>query len=186
MFRRMTVFALLMVAGITEGHAQIVALGASSTAGYGVGTEAAFPTLVAQILRARGRPMTVRNAGISGDTTGGMLARLSSAVPEGTKIVILQIAGNDMLKHMSPVAAAANRCCLPGRNAFLWRHAGRAGIAGRRDRRKRACARRTVRQACGRPGGTARYALSQRLVAVADDDGRESQVEARRRPADHR
>ena len=109
MLRRLMVVAFLVLAGMTESRAQIVALGASSTAGYGVGREAAFPTLVGQILRKRGRPMTVRNAGISGDTTGGMLARLSSAVPEGTRIVILQIGGNDAFKHMSPVAAAANR-----------------------------------------------------------------------------
>ncbi|CAM5359602.1 Esterase TesA OS=Afipia felis OX=1035 GN=tesA PE=4 SV=1 [Afipia felis] len=37
----------------------------------------------------------VKNAGIPGDTTGGMLARLNSAVPEGTSIVILQPGGND-------------------------------------------------------------------------------------------
>jgi acyl-CoA thioesterase-1 len=30
-------------------------------------------------------------------------------VPAGTKIVILQIAGNDAMKGMSPVTAAANR-----------------------------------------------------------------------------
>jgi acyl-CoA thioesterase-1 len=53
--------------------------------------------------------MSVSNAGISGDTTGGMLARLSSAVPDGTKIVILQIAGNDAMKGMSLTDAAANR-----------------------------------------------------------------------------
>jgi acyl-CoA thioesterase-1 len=38
-----------------------------------------------------------------------MLARLSSAVPQGTKIVILQIAGNDAAKRMDLAAAAANR-----------------------------------------------------------------------------
>ena len=53
--------------------------------------------------------MSVSNAGVSGDTTGGMLARLSSAVPQGTKIVILQIVGNDAMKGMSATAAAANR-----------------------------------------------------------------------------
>jgi acyl-CoA thioesterase I len=53
--------------------------------------------------------MSVSNAGISGDTTGGMLARLSSAVPQGTKIVIFQIAGNDAAKGMNLATAAANR-----------------------------------------------------------------------------
>ena len=53
--------------------------------------------------------MSVINAGVSGDTTGGMLARLSSAVPSGTRIVILQIAGNDAMKGMSSADAQANR-----------------------------------------------------------------------------
>jgi acyl-CoA thioesterase-1 len=37
----------------------------------------------------------VVNAGISGDTTGGELARLDSAVPDGTRIVIINFGGND-------------------------------------------------------------------------------------------
>ena len=47
------------------------------------------------MLRARGSGLRVTNAGVFGDTTDGMLARLSSAVPDGTKIVILQFGGND-------------------------------------------------------------------------------------------
>ena len=58
--------------------------------------------------------MSVTNAGISGDTTGGMLARLSSAVPPGTKIVILQIGGNDARKGMSLANARANRAEIHG------------------------------------------------------------------------
>jgi acyl-CoA thioesterase-1 len=54
----------------------------------------------------------VTNAGISGDTSGGMLARLSSAVPPGTKIVILQIGGNDA--GMSLANARANRAEIHG------------------------------------------------------------------------
>ncbi len=109
MFIRPIIVALLSLAAIASANAQIVALGASSTAGYGVGSAAAFPAQLEAILRAKGRPMSVSAAGISGDTTGGMLARLSGAVPAGTKIVILQIAGNDAMKGMSPVTAAANR-----------------------------------------------------------------------------
>jgi acyl-CoA thioesterase-1 len=100
---------LVTFAAVTNSNAQIVALGASSTAGYGVGASSAFPAQLEQILRAKGRPMSVVNAGVSGDTTGGMLSRLSSAVPPGTKIVILQIAGNDAMKGMSAADAQANR-----------------------------------------------------------------------------
>jgi acyl-CoA thioesterase-1 len=109
MLRVLILAALSVLAWTTNSSAQIVALGASSTAGYGVGMAASFPSQLERILRARGRPMSVTNAGISGDTTGGMLARLSGAVPPGTRIVILQIAGNDALKGMSPTQAQANR-----------------------------------------------------------------------------
>ena len=102
MSRCLIIIFLLGFGIITSANAQIVALGASSTAGYGVGASAAYPAQLEAILRARGRPMSVSNAGVSGDTTGGMLARLSGAVPPGTKIVILQIAGNDAMKGMNP------------------------------------------------------------------------------------
>lgn len=109
MLKRLILTVLLTVAAATASNAQIVALGASNTAGYGVGSSAAYPAIVEGLLRAKGRPMSVTNAGISGDTTGGMLARLSSAVPDGTKIVILQIGGNDRRKGISEAEAAANR-----------------------------------------------------------------------------
>jgi acyl-CoA thioesterase-1 len=80
----------------------IVALGASNTAGRGQGSHPggvpqsqAFPAQLQALLRARGIDAQVKNAGIAGDTTGGMLARLNSAVPNGTQIVILQTGGND-------------------------------------------------------------------------------------------
>jgi acyl-CoA thioesterase-1 len=109
MLIRPLLLALLGLAAATSANAQIVVLGASSTAGYGVGAAAAFPAQLQAVLRAKGKPMSVSAAGVSGDTTAGMLARLSSAVPAGTKIVVLQIAGNDSFKGMSASGAAANR-----------------------------------------------------------------------------
>jgi acyl-CoA thioesterase-1 len=41
------------------------------------------------MLAAKGRRVQITNAGISGDTNAGMLARLDSAIPAGTKIVLL-------------------------------------------------------------------------------------------------
>jgi acyl-CoA thioesterase-1 len=52
------------------------------------------------MLQARGSDLRVTNAGVYGDTTGGMLARLSSAVPEVTKIVILQFGGNEFRRNI--------------------------------------------------------------------------------------
>ena len=47
------------------------------------------------MLRARRYSGRVANAGVSGDTTWGMLNRLDAAVPDGTRVVILQPGGND-------------------------------------------------------------------------------------------
>src|SRR5207253_6716702 len=49
-------------------------------------------------LHAQGYNVRVVNAGINGDTTGGMLARLDTVVPAGTRLVILQPGGNDFRK----------------------------------------------------------------------------------------
>jgi acyl-CoA thioesterase-1 len=90
-------FALLVQLGAAHA-ATVVALGASNTAGKGVSPDQAYPAQLEAMLRARGLDVTVANAGISGDTTGGMMARLDSAVPKGTRVVILQPGGNDLRK----------------------------------------------------------------------------------------
>ena len=88
--------------------AQVVALGASNTEGRGVSSSESFPAQLQAMLQARGSSLRVTNAGVSGDTTGGMLARLSRVVPDGTKIVILQFGGNDLRRNISPAARQAN------------------------------------------------------------------------------
>jgi acyl-CoA thioesterase-1 len=70
-------------------QAQIVAIGASNVAGRGVSPSDAWPAQLEGMLAAKGKNVHVANAGINGDTNAGMLARLDSAVPQGTKIVLL-------------------------------------------------------------------------------------------------
>jgi acyl-CoA thioesterase-1 len=48
------------------------------------------------MLRAKGYDAHVANAGMSFDTTGGMLRRVDSAVPTGTSIVVFNPGGNDL------------------------------------------------------------------------------------------
>jgi acyl-CoA thioesterase I len=76
----------------------IVALGASNTYGKGVGRDETYPEQLEAMLHGKGIDARVVNAGINGDTTGGMLDRLDSAVPDGTRLVILQPGGNDERK----------------------------------------------------------------------------------------
>ena len=79
----------------TQARVTIVALGASNTEGCGVSAAEAYPAKLQALLSTRGIDAAVINAGIAGDTTGGMLARLERAVPAGTHLVILQPGTND-------------------------------------------------------------------------------------------
>ena len=79
----------------------IVCLGASNTEGYGVAGPQSYPARLQGLLDERGVAARVLNAGISGDTTSGMLARLERAVPDGTRLVIFQPGINDL--HMLPL-----------------------------------------------------------------------------------
>src|SRR5215468_3400220 len=97
-------FVLLAVLGIFSAvgvadAATVVALGASNTYGKGVSRSAAYPAQLQALLRARGLNVQVINAGINGDTTAGMLARLGQAVPQGTSVVVFQPGGNDQRQH---------------------------------------------------------------------------------------
>jgi acyl-CoA thioesterase I len=70
--------------------ARIVALGASDVAGwFGVLHHQTWPAQLEGMLKAKGYNVQVKNAGKPGDTPWGLLRRLDSAVPSGTKIVIL-------------------------------------------------------------------------------------------------
>jgi acyl-CoA thioesterase I len=86
----------------------IVALGDSLTAGYGVRRSEAFPARLDARLKALGYGVRIANAGLSGDTSAGALARFDFAVPQGTNGLLLAIGANDMLQGTSPVAAQRN------------------------------------------------------------------------------
>ena len=110
--RNMRVFAIvlfgLVVASITPASAQIVALGHSMVRGN-VSESEMWPAVLEGMLRAKGSQVHVANAGVWGETTDRTLARLPSAVPQGTRIVILaDNPANDVRHNMSRDQALAN------------------------------------------------------------------------------
>lgn len=80
----------------------IVALGDSNTAGWGVGSVNSFPSQLNSMLQRRGYRARIVNAGVSGDTLGGMLGRLDASVPAGTRLVIVQGGYNDVFQRTPP------------------------------------------------------------------------------------
>jgi len=98
----------LVFASISSASAQIVALGHSAVRGN-VSESEMWPAVLEAMLHAKGSHVHVANAGVWGETTDRTLARVSSDVPQGTRIVILADSPfNDVRHNMNPAQAMAN------------------------------------------------------------------------------
>ena len=106
---RALALATLVVAGPAFADTyRIVGFGDSLMAGYQLGPEEGFAPKLQAALKAKGHDVEVANAGVSGDTTSGGLARLDWSVPDGTDLVILELGANDMLRGLSPSITEQN------------------------------------------------------------------------------
>jgi acyl-CoA thioesterase-1 len=103
-------FALLFALGgaADARPLRIVALGDSLTAGYGLAADKAFPAVLQEALRAKGFDVEIVNAGVSGDTSAGLLARLDWALGDGADGAIVEIGANDMLRGLDPEKTREN------------------------------------------------------------------------------
>ena len=87
---------------------RLVAFGDSLTAGYLLPDADGFVPKLQAALRAQGHDVTVVDAGVSGDTTTGGLARLDWTLADGADAVILELGANDMLRGIDPKIPEAN------------------------------------------------------------------------------
>ena len=110
--KRLSVMIVMFLAVLAQAAAaqpvKIVALGDSLTAGYGLGAGDGFTDRLQARLKADGLEATVVNAGVSGDTSKGGLARLDWSVPDDTTLVILELGANDALRGIEPAQTRAN------------------------------------------------------------------------------
>jgi acyl-CoA thioesterase-1 len=117
--RKSILFALAILAttaGIADpAPLRIVAIGASNTHGWYIGTQAAYPAQLQALLRKEGIDAHVTNAGVPFDTTAMMRRRLDKDVPPGTNIVILQPGGNDLRFFGNREQRAANVAAMVDR-----------------------------------------------------------------------
>ena len=86
----------------------IVAFGDSLSAGYGMETGLSYPDFLQKELDRAGYRFRVINAGISGDTTNGGLARVETVTALKPEIVILELGGNDGLRGLPLSTSRAN------------------------------------------------------------------------------
>ena len=87
---------------------RILMLGDSLTAGYGLASRDGLPARLEAALRARGLDARVIDAGVSGDTTAGGLARLDWALADRPHAVIVALGANDALRAIDPAVARSN------------------------------------------------------------------------------
>jgi acyl-CoA thioesterase-1 len=108
-FRNAAVAVLSLSTFAMAEPVTIVALGDSLTAGYGLADQSqGFVPVLEGWLKAKGHDVVVQNAGVSGDTTAGGLARVGWALGPEADALIVTLGGNDLLRGIDPAASKAN------------------------------------------------------------------------------
>ena len=104
------VAATLLTAGVARADAvRIVVIGASNAAGSAVGSSAAWPALLENMLRAKGYDVSVSVKAVRGATSGQIVEQAGS-IPPGTRVVVFDVGGgNDRDQSVSVAGSVANR-----------------------------------------------------------------------------
>lgn len=115
---RPSIYAWMTSPNSTDRHAGdvatgplVLALGDSLTSGHGLPPGGAFPDRLQVLLRGALPGACVKNAGVSGNTTGDALRRLPrllSALDRRPDLTIVELGANDLRRGVPPVETKAN------------------------------------------------------------------------------
>lgn len=97
----MALFATSGAAFAAKRPMVLLCYGDSLTAGYGLPAGRSYPDRLGELLRAEGLDVRIVNAGVSGDTSAGGLARLDWTLAERPDAAILCLGANDALRGLS-------------------------------------------------------------------------------------
>ena len=105
------VFVVMSTSGCSDTPNQIVlpagskviALGDSLTYGYGASPENAYPMVLAELSQWK-----VINAGVNGDTSAAVLARIEDITAQNPDLVLIGVGGNDVLRRVQSETTHAN------------------------------------------------------------------------------
>jgi acyl-CoA thioesterase-1 len=96
--------------GAATGGAKLplVFVGTSITAGLGLEPDSAYPMLIQRKIDSAGLPFEVTNAGVSGETSAGLLERLDWLLRGDFRVLVVETGANDGLRGISPAIVRAN------------------------------------------------------------------------------
>jgi acyl-CoA thioesterase-1 len=119
--RLLALLALVLTAAASRSVAAegkpltILAFGDSLVAGFGLGSRDGFTAKLELALKAKGIEARVVNAGLSGDTSAGGLARLDWALEPKPDFAIVELGANDGLRGLDPGQTRANLDAILGK-----------------------------------------------------------------------
>jgi acyl-CoA thioesterase-1 len=92
----------------TDSSHQVLFIGTSLTAGLGLSPDSAYPQLIQQKIDGAHLPFEVVNAGVSGETTAGLLRRLDWLLRGNYDVIVVETGANDGLRGTSVTTVREN------------------------------------------------------------------------------
>lgn len=92
----------------TSHRSTILFAGTSLTAGLGLEPDSAYPMLIQRKIDSAGLPFEVVNAGVSGETSAGLLDRLDWLLRGDFRVLVLETGANDGLRGIPTETLKAN------------------------------------------------------------------------------
>ena len=102
-------------AAASTGPLRVVFVGTSLTAGLGLDPDSAYPALIQRKADAAGVPITVVNAGVSGETSAGALRRIDWVLREPLDVLVLETGANDGLRALRVDSTRENLAAIVAR-----------------------------------------------------------------------
>src|SRR5438067_1292607 len=87
---------------------KILFVGTSLTAGYGLEPDSAYSYLIQRKIDSAGLPFEAVNAGVSGETTAGLLERLDWVLKANFDVIVIESGANDGLRGVAAAAMEKN------------------------------------------------------------------------------
>jgi acyl-CoA thioesterase-1 len=108
-----TALALIFcTSAVAAEPVEVVALGDSLTAGYGLPQGQGLVPKLQAWLDDQGVDAKVVNAGVSGDTTRGGLSRVEWSLSDQSDAMIVALGGNDLLRGIDPTSSRENLAAI--------------------------------------------------------------------------